>query len=151
MTDYYPPWGFHYRVEFIPSQEKDDVRFSSVSGLSVEYDTEEYKEGGENRFTHKLPVRTKYADLVLKRGMLTGPSALSGTSVVTWFLEAFRDRTFSPRDVNVILLNEKGEQLRTWKVTHAVPKKWTVSDLNANESSLVIETLELSYRSFSVQ
>jgi phage tail-like protein len=151
VTDYYPPWGFYYRVEFSDTQEKNDVRFQSVSGLSVEYDMEEYKEGGENRFTHKLPVRTKYGDLMLKRGMLTGPSVLSGNSVVKWFLDAFRDRAFAPRDVNVILLNEKGEQLRTWKVAHAVPKKWTVSDLNANESSLVIETLELSYRYFAVQ
>jgi phage tail-like protein len=151
MTDYYPPWGFYYRVDFIGSQERNDVRFQSVSGLSVEYDMEEYKEGGENRFAHKLPVRTKYADLTLKRGMLTGPSVLTGNSVVKWFLDAFLDRTFTPRELSVILLNEKGEPLRTWSVAHAVPKKWSVSDLNANESSLVIETLELSYRSFAVQ
>ena len=151
MTDYYPPWGFYYKVAFTGMDEKNDVRFQSVSGLSVEYDMEEYKEGGENRFTHKLPVRTKYSDMVLKRGMLTGPTVLTRNSVVKWFLDAFRDRTFSPRDVEVILLNEKGDPLRTWKVAHAVPKKWTVSDLNANESSLVIETLELSYRYFEVQ
>jgi phage tail-like protein len=151
VTDYYPPWGFYYKVEFSISRERNDVRFQSVSGLSVEYDTEEYKEGGENRFTHKLPVRTKYADLVLKRGMLTGPAVLAGNSVVKWFLDAFRDRTFSAADINVILMNEKSEQLRTWKVAHAVPRKWTVSDFNANESSLVIETLELSYRYFAVQ
>ena len=151
MTDYYPPWGFYYQVVFSISQERNDVRFQSVSGLSVEYDTEEYKEGGENRFTHKLPVRTKYADMVLKRGMLTGPSVLTTNSVVKWFLEAVRDRTFTKADVHVILMNEKSEPLRTWKVAHAVPRKWTVSDFNANESSLVIETLELSYRYFTVQ
>lgn len=151
MTDYYPPWGFHYKVEFSISKETNDVRFQSVSGLSVEYDMEEYKEGGENRFTHKLPVRTKYADMVLKRGMLTGPTVLEGNSVIRWFLDAFRDRTFLAGDVNVILMNERSEPLRTWKVAHAVPKKWTVSDFNANESSLVIETLELSYRYFAVQ
>ena len=65
MTVYYPPWGFYYKVEFELSSEPNDARFQSVSGLSVEYDTEEYKEGGENRFTHKLPVRTKFSDLVL--------------------------------------------------------------------------------------
>jgi phage tail-like protein len=153
MTDYYPPWGFYYQVAFSDSvsKEKNDVRFQSVSGLSVEYDTEEYKEGGENRFTHKLPVRTKYADMVLKRGMLVGPSVLVGNSVIKWFLDAFRDRTFKAADINVILMNEKSQPLRTWKVAHAVPKKWTVSDFNANESSLVIETLELSYRYFSVE
>jgi phage tail-like protein len=89
--------------------------------------------------------------MVLKRGMLVGPSVLSGNSVTKWFLDAFRDRTFTAADINVILMNEKSEPLRTWKVAHAVPRKWTVSDFNANESSLVIETLELSYQYFTVQ
>ncbi|MCI5132904.1 MAG: phage tail protein [Candidatus Electrothrix sp. EH2] len=127
------------------SKNKNDVRFQSVSGLSVEYDMEDYKEGGENRFVHKLPVRTKYADLVLKRGML------EKSEVISWCLDAFRDREFKPADINVILMNEKGKPLRTWKVAHAVPKKWLVSDLNANESSVIIETMELTYRYFTIQ
>jgi phage tail-like protein len=144
MIDYYPPLGFYYKVEFGISQDKNDVRFQSVSGLSVEYDYENFKEGGENRFEHKLPVRTKYTDLVLKRGMLTN------STVLNWFLDAFNHRAFKPANVNVILMNEKGEALRTWNVVHAIPKKWLVSDLNANESAIVIETLELTYRYFSI-
>lgn len=145
MADYYPPWGFYYKVEFGISTDKNDVRFQAVSGLSVEYEMEEYKEGGENRFTHKLPLRTKYADMLLKRGMLTD------SGVIRWFLKAFRDREFTPADINVILMSEKSEPLRTWKVTRAIPKKWLISDLNANDNALVIETLELSYRYFTVQ
>jgi len=144
VTEYYPPWGFYYRVDFPFSSETDDARFQTVSGLSVEYDTEEFKEGGENRFTHKLPVRTKFADLVLKRGMLVG------SQVISWFTDAFRDRDFRPSDVTVVLMNEAGDPLRTWKIVHAVPKKWSVSDLNANESSIVVETMELTYRYFTV-
>jgi phage tail-like protein len=145
MIDYYPPLGFYYKVKFGISQDKNDVRFQSVSGLSVEYDYENFKEGGENRFEHKLPVRTKYADLVLKRGMLTDSSA-----VLSWFLDAFNNRVFTPADISVILMNEKGAPLRTWNVVHAIPKKWLVSDLNANENAIVIETLELTYRYFSI-
>ncbi|NJO16398.1 MAG: phage tail protein [Thioploca sp.] len=146
MNDYYPPWGFYYKVEFIGlNQNKNDVRFQTVSGLSVEYDMEEFKEGGENRFVHKLPVRTKYADMVLKRGMLTD------SEVIKWCLDAFRDRTFLPVNINVILMNEKSESLRTWKVAHAIPKKWSVSDLNASENAIVVETLELAYRYFTIQ
>ena len=144
MLDYYPPWGFYYRVAFGISQNKNDVRFQSVSGLSVEYDMEEFKEGGENRFTHKLPVRTKYADLVLKRGMLTD------SEVTKWFLAAFRDRDFKPSDISITLMNEQGEPLRSWNVVHAIPKKWLVSDLNANDNAIVVETLELMYRYFTV-
>lgn len=142
---YYPPWGFYYKVEFGISKAGDDARFQTVSGLSVEYDYESFKEGGENRFEHKLPVRTKYADMVLKRGMLTN------SDVIKWFLAAFRDREFKPSDINVILMSESGDPLRTWNVVHAVPKKWLVSDLNANENSVVIETMELTYRYFTIQ
>ena len=145
MIDYYPPLGFYYKVEFSISKNKNDVRFQSMSGLSVEYDMEEYKEGGENRFTHKLPMRTKFTDMVLRRGLLTD------SEVIKWFLNAFRDREFVPADINVILMNEKSDHLHVWKVAHAIPKKWSISDLNANESAVIIETLELSYRYFTIQ
>jgi phage tail-like protein len=145
MAGYYPPWGFYYKVEFGISKNTDDARFQTVSGLSVEYDYESFKEGGENRFEHRLPVRTKYADMLLKRGMLTD------STVIKWFLAAFRDREFTPSDINVILMSEKGDPLRTWNVAHAIPKKWVVSDFNASESSVVIETLELTYRYFTIQ
>ena len=145
MSDYYPPWSFYYRVEFSISKNKNDIRFQTVSGLSVEYEMEEFKEGGENRFTHKLPVRTKYGELVLKRGMLVD------SDVFKWCLAAFRDRDIKPSDVDIILMNEKGEPLRTWSVTNAIPKKWTVSDFNSGESAVAVETLELSYRYFTVR
>src|SRR5437870_12844297 len=115
---YYPPVGFHFRVEFVGIGNDNDIRFQSVGGLNIEYDYESFKEGGENRFEHKLPVRTKYSDMVLKRGML------ADSTVIKWFLDAFRDREFKPSDVTVILMNEKSQPLRTWKVTHAIPKKW---------------------------
>ncbi len=145
MADYYPPPGFYFRVEFDISKNKNDVRFQSVSGLTVEYDIESYKEGGENRFEHKLPGRTKYSDLVLKRGLLTN------SDVINWCLRAFRDREFEPANVTVSLLNEKGAPLKVWSVVHAWPRKWSVSDFNSTDNNVVVETLELSYRYFEIK
>jgi phage tail-like protein len=71
--------------------------------------------------------------------------------VITWFLAAFRDRQFEPADMNIVLMNEAGEPLRTWKIAGAIPKKWLVSDLNSGENAVVIETLELTYRYFTIQ
>lgn len=142
MDNYYPPASFYFKVEFAVSKNSPDVRFQSVSGLTVEYDMESFKEGGENRFEHKLPVRTKYSDLVLKRGLLTD------SKVVDWCFNAFRNREFKPTDVTVILLNEEGEPLKSWKVVRAWPKKWTISDFNSTSNEVVVETLELSYRYF---
>ena len=52
--------------------------------------------------------------------------------------------------VQISLLNGEHEPLKTWNVVQAWPKKWAVSDFNAEENSLVIETLDLSYRYFKL-
>ena len=141
---YYPPVGFHFKVEFKDIGNGNDIRFQAVSGLSVEYDTESYKEGGENRFEHKLPVRTKYPDLSLKRGMLTD------SAVISWCLDAFQNRSFAPALIHIKLLNENHEPLKTWHVHNAWPKKWAVSDFNAQENAIVVETLDFSYSYFTI-
>ena len=143
MAAYYPPVGFHFRVDFLDIQTvEDDIRFQSASGLNVDLDTEAVKEGGENRFTHNLPVRSKYSDLVLKRGVLTD------SGVIAWCRNAFENFTFQPTTVQVHLLNASHEPLITWTLTHTWPLKWSVSDMNAAEGSVLVETLELSYQYF---
>jgi phage tail-like protein len=142
---YYPPVGFHFVVRLGESNNAIDVSFQSVSGLTVEYDYETFKEGGENRFEHKLPVRTKYNDLVLKRGFV-----VAGSTIYNWCMKAFRDRDFEPMNVLVILMNEHLQPLKSWNINHAIPKKWSVSDFNASENSIVVETLELTYRYFEI-
>ena len=69
MGTYYPPAGFYFKVEIVGvagMNEDTEQRFQEVSGLSVEIETEELKEGGENRFSYKLPKRAKYPNLVLR-------------------------------------------------------------------------------------
>lgn len=141
---YYPPVGFQFSIHFSISDQDKDSKFQSVSGLSVEYETETIKEGGENRFVHELPIRTKYNTLILKRGLLVD------SDVVKWCLDAFENRSFEPSDIQINLLNEELKPLKTWSVVHAWPKKWSVSDFNAEENAIVIETLELSYRYFKI-
>ena len=145
MADYRPPVGFHFRVEFLDIQTvADDILFQSVSGLTVTMETESVKEGGENRFEHVMPVRSKYSDLVLKRGVLVD------SGVIAWCRDAMEAFIFEPTTVLVHLLNANREPLITWNVVHAWPKKWTVADLNAEQSSVLIETLELNYNFFTV-
>jgi phage tail-like protein len=146
MAGYYPPVGFHFKVEFGISNADNDTRFQSVTGLSVEFETETFKEGGENRFEHVLPVRTKYSDLVLKRGYLAKDS-----KVYDWCQKALQQREFEPSNVLITLLNEQHEPLKAWNVVRAWPRKWSVSDFNAENNAIVVETLELRYHYFTVQ
>lgn len=140
MSNYYPPLGFHFLIEF--GNQKDEYQFQSVSGLSVDLETEEIKEGGENRFKHKLPVRAKYPNLILKRGL----HADSG--LIDWCKAAMEGFEFKPTDLIIKLLNEKNEPLMSWNVVQAYPVKWSVGEFNAEESKVVLETLELTYSYF---
>lgn len=144
MATYYPPIGFHFSVEFTDlSSSENDHQFQSVSGLTVDIETEEIAEGGENRFKHKIPVRTKYPNLVLKRGLLLD------SAVIDWCKNAVENFEFEPIDLIVKLLNEKHEPLVSWNIVHAYPIKWSVADFNAEESKVVIETIELVYNYYN--
>ena len=145
MANYYPPAGFHFKVEILGLAPNDnDVRFSEVGGLGVELGTEEVAEGGENRFVQKYPVRAKYPELVLKRGLLTN------SEVVSWIRECVDDYNIEPKNIDVKLLNEDHEPLITWHLVRAYPTKWSVSDLNASGNAVVVETLQFFYQYYTV-
>lgn len=145
MANYYPPVGFHFRVEVLGlTANANDVRFTEVSGLSVEMGTEEIAEGGENRFIQKFPVRAKYPELVLKRGLLTD------SEIAGWIRRCVEDFDIQPKNIDISLLNEKHQPLITWHVVNAYPTKWAVSDLNASNNAVVIETLQFFYQYFSI-
>jgi phage tail-like protein len=145
MANYYPPVGFHFKVEVLGLPPQDnDVRFTEVSGLSVEMGTEEVAEGGENRFTQKYPIRSKYPELVLKRGYLVN------SKIVDWIRECVEDFTIKPRNIDIKLLNEEHQPLLTWHVVNAFPTKWTVSDFNASNNAVLIETMQIYYQYFRV-
>ena len=79
----YPLVGFHFIVAFeLFPQMPHDFRFQEVSGLSVDVEMESFKEGGQNRFEHQLPVRTKYSDITLKRGMGVLPSGIEAWCII---------------------------------------------------------------------
>lgn len=142
---YYPPVAFHFRVEFgFLASGSNDTRFQEVSGFTAEVGVEELAEGGENRFSHRLPTKTKYGNLVLKRGLFVE------SDLITWCKNAVESFEFEPTTVNVTLLNEAHEPVSgTMSFINAWPVKWAISDFKAQDNSLVVETLELSYSRFA--
>jgi len=140
-----PPVGFHFSVVFeLFPQQPNDFRFQEVSGLNISVEMEAYQEGGQNRFTHQLPIRTKYDNIIMKRGLFIG------SGIILWVNEAIENFTFSPCNLLISLLNENHLPVYNWYVYNAIPKSWTVSNFNANENSIVVETLTLSYQYFKV-
>ena len=124
--------------------ESNDARFQEISGLTAELGLEEVVEGGENRFTHRLPARAKYSNLILKRGLLTD------SQLIDWCTNAIEKFVFEPTTVNVTLLNEQHEPVsETLSFIRVWPVKWSISDFKAQENAVVVETLELAYNYFT--
>lgn len=145
MADIYPAVGFHFVVNFdVAGSSNTDTRFQEVSGISSDIQLKELKEGGENRFIHKLPQRSNYSNLVLKRGLF------SNSGVIDWVRKAIENMEIEPAGVTVSLLNEEHQPLHTYAFYNCWPKKWEVSNFKADDNSVVVETLELAYQYFKV-
>lgn len=122
--------------------------FTEVTGLSVQMDTEELVEGGNNGFTHKLPKQLKWPNLVLKRG-ITDSDVL-----FEWFarcsgdgLEAAGDK-LDRRNGSVQLYDHTGKVVRRWNFADAYPVKWTGPKLAASSKDLATEELEVCHCGF---
>jgi phage tail-like protein len=143
---YYPPLGFHFRVEFLTdsgARRFDETSFQEVSGLSVEIATEELSEGGVNNYSHRLPGKVKFGNLVLKRGLVVD------SKLAKWISSAVENYQFEPLTLAVSLLNNQHQPLMTWHFYRAWPVKWTTSDLKAQDNAIVVETVELAYQRFT--
>ena len=139
---YYPPVGFYFKVNVIGINGKNEGSFQEVSGLNVKLNLIEIKEGGENRFVHRLPAPPKYENLVLKRGML------KGSPLLDWAKAGIEQFNFSPKTVVVNLMDENASPLASWKFIRTYPVAIRISDFKAQESTLVVETFELAYDYF---
>jgi phage tail-like protein len=141
---YEPPPAFFFVVYV--DRYVTDTSFQEVTGLQVETETEDVVEGGQNRYVHRLPVRTKYSNLVLKRGVVTIPSPFG-----SWLDKAMSlgpVRKVSAKTVVVQLLDPTWIPLVSWKVFGAYPLRWEHSALNAMGNEVLTETVELGYQFF---
>lgn len=139
--------GFRFGVFFFAGgvvPNPLDIRFQKVSGLSAEISTQELAEGGQNLYSHRLPTRVGYTNLVLERGMVIG-SLLNLEFNAT--LSLFK---FAPSNVMVTLFGEDKVPLAAWLFLKAFPVKWSTSDLNAEDEGLVIDTMELAYSQMQI-
>ncbi len=144
---YYPPAGFYFKLGFTGITVANDAAFQEASGLSVEMGVEEFSEGGENRFKHRLPSVPKFQNLVLKRGAVP-----SGSQLYTWCKETFESgfsATIQPKTITLTMLNPNSDPMMIWDFINAWPVKWNFSDFKSQESVLAIETIEFAYQYFT--
>ncbi|PBC75960.1 phage tail-like protein [Streptomyces sp. TLI_235] len=125
--------------------------FTEVGGLSVSIEVEEYAEGGQNQYTHRLPGRMKWPNLVFKRGMT------DADNLFTWFAASSGEgyaragSKLQLRNGEIRLQSAAGRAVQTWRFVDAYPVKWTGPRLAASSKDLAVEELEVCHCGFTME
>ena len=134
MTRQDPLRAFRFLVEI---EGITSGGFTRVKGLSREVKYESYREGGVNEYEHKLITQVSYPVVVLERG-------LALPDLWAWAL-ATADGDVQRKTIWIRAQDEEGQPNWAWQIEYALPVKWTASDLDAQSSPVVMESLELAH------
>jgi phage tail-like protein len=137
MTRQDPLRGFRFLVEY------DGIvsgGFTRIKGLTRDVKYESYREGGVNEYEHKLVTQVSYPVIVLERGFVFH-------DLWSW-AQSCANGEITRKTLFICLQNEARERIWAWQVVDALPVKWSVSDLDAQSSQVVMESLELAHHGF---
>jgi phage tail-like protein len=138
----YPIPKFHFQVEWGGTK----LGFSEVSGLNVETDVIEYRDGVMPEYSKlKMPGMQKFGNITLKRGVFK-----KDNEFYDWW-NTVKLNTIERRDVIISLLNEEHSPVLTWKIKNAWPVKVQSTDLKADGNEVAIETLELAHEGLKME
>lgn len=143
MTDInYPLPKFHFQVDWGGKR----IGFTEVSGLNVETQAIEYREGNMPQYNKlQMPGMQKYGPITMKRGTVKGDNEF-----FTWW-NTVALNTIERRDLTISLLNEKHEPVVVWKVNRAWPTKATSTDLKSDGNEVAIETIEIVHEGLTIE
>lgn len=112
--------------------------FSEISGLQIETEVFEYREGGNNSFVHRLAGPTRVGNITLKYGLV------GSGELFMWYLDVARGKA-DPRNLSVIVYDAVGNESTRWNFAKAYPVRWVGPTLSADSSAASVETVELAH------
>lgn len=113
--------------------------FTQVSGLSVDIETIDYREGGGAPAVRKLAGRVSYGNIELKWGLT------ESTEIWDW-LKTAKEGKVSRKNISIILRDNDGTtEVTRWNLDSAWPCGWRGAELDAMGNEVAIETLYLAH------
>jgi|SRR5580700_3872857 phage tail-like protein len=117
--------------------------FSEVSGLTMDTNIIEYREGDEVTTVRKLPGLMKYNNIVLKHGIID-------TTLYTWRKKVIDGQTQRATGA-IVLLDEARKPALRWTFTQGWPSKLEGPALNAKTSEAAVETMEIAHEGLTLE
>ena len=126
----------------------DDVigtAFQEVSGLDVEAQIIEYRNGNSPAFsTIKMPGLQKNGNVTLKKGVF-----VKDNKFWDWFNQ-INMNTIKRQTVTINLFDESGSATMVWTLANAWPTKITSTDMKSDGNEVAVETLEITYETLTI-
>ncbi len=137
MTETYPLSTYRYRVHVRGADGTGgELLCSAVSGLELEVDTIEYKDGFGNWF--QMPGQSQATNLTLRRGVFR-----KNSNLYDWFNTIVLN-TVERKDITISLTDESGKNpLVTWSVYDAFPTKLSPPSFDASSNEVAVEEISL--------
>lgn len=130
----YPYKKYDYKVLI---DQKEEAGFSEVSAPDITSDPVEYREDSVSvKAPGKQPGILKYSNVTLKRG------TTESRAFVDWMKEIDPGKA-TRKTVTIVLLDVEMNEVASWELQRAFPKKYVAPDFNDTSNEIAIESLEL--------
>lgn len=136
-----PLQSFRFVVK-MGADGKVTAAFTRFSGIQMEVETLQTRSGSDGRGVKEyIPVFTSYAPVSLSRGVV------GDNEFLQWVFSASAGEFTGPSDSNlrrtidVVALDEKGNERATWTLLGALPIGYQLSPMDGSRSEVLTENI----------
>lgn len=123
-----------------------DGGFAECHGLEVEMDVSELVEGGRNDWVVKRIGRSRYQNIVLKRGMFHPEDGGVNRDLWTWLVDVVSGVRPVARYDGIVEVMSTGDTVAArWTFVRGLPAKISGPQLNAKTGEVAIEELHIAH------
>lgn len=122
--------------------------FREVRGLEVTVNVFEVREGGQNAFSHRLPGRMTWPNLVFRRGLTDSNAVFDWMTRTSGEGFAAAGNKVVRSTGAVTAIDSDGTRLRKWEFIDLMPVRWKGPDFAVDSTSALEEELEIAHHGF---
>jgi phage tail-like protein len=130
-----PYMNFNFLVEI---DGINQGTFQECTGLDSTTEPVDYREGGENTTVRKLPGKSTYSDIVLKRGIT------DSDELWKWRKKIVKGQV-ERKNGSIVLMDLEGNEKLRWNFVNAWPTKWEGPSFDAKANDVAVEALTLAH------
>ena len=148
-TERHDPYkAFRFEVEISGHMVFAKAGFQKVSGLKMETEVVEYREGGDNLTVSKSPGLTSFEPITLERGMSEDGDMWAWASKIFDVNSMSHEEVRYRANVKIKLRGRNGQVVRAWEIPNAWVSSYEVGEFDAMGNEVAIETIELQHEGF---